>query len=135
MSTYGYDSGNLGTTTFYGHGGSILDEYVLPIAGKAADERRPYIGPWNFFSAAREGERNRAIPSSCTSTGKKDSTCDPEKLLTPRKDSKTRAGQRLSSGSVTTQSNSSYVSYAERLEAKKAKASPQHQVSLRPPFY
>lgn len=60
VPTDGPNMPNLGAATVYNEDGAVMDEYVLPIAGKSVEAVPQYVGE-NLFSSKRVLRRERAM--------------------------------------------------------------------------
>lgn len=58
VSTHGPNTPHLGAATVYNEEGAIMDEYVLPIAGKTVEALPPYAGE-NLFCSKKVQRRER----------------------------------------------------------------------------
>lgn len=54
ISVQGPNSSILGVTSVYNSEGVVLDEFVLPIAGKSGMDAAVFDGPWNLFAVQKE---------------------------------------------------------------------------------
>lgn len=149
VSVHGQNSTNLGATTVYNLEGTIVDEYVLPIAGKSGSETRLYDGPWNLFSH-RKGPENgydRGLLSNDISTPSDSLLNEVGFSKSPefidREDTRFLIDSELVGEQVFSpnhkrltdnQSNVAVVSYAERLRATKVIYSPCQENTSDCPF-
>jgi hypothetical protein len=60
VSTHGPNAPNLGAATVYNEEGTVMDEYVLPIAGKTVDAVPQYAGE-NLYSSKQVHRRTRGM--------------------------------------------------------------------------
>lgn len=120
----------------YGQDGSISDEYVLPIVGKTICETDPYVGPWNLYSMVRELERDTGrSPVSGCSRNREQGASNRDLADCPRTYAKKSSFDTRRSSVVSVTSESKSLSYAERLEANKKKASPCSESSRPTPLW
>jgi Organic solute transport protein 1 len=122
IPTDGPNMQNLGAATVYCEDGSIMDEYVLPIAGKSVEAVPQYVGD-NLFSATwvlrrQRGAANNNMDAGCSRSEPSGYTGD--------SGSGTEYDNDLAACCVADDSDTDSVcstaSYAERLQATRAAA-------------
>lgn len=124
--------------------GTVVDEYVLPIAGKSGKNPRLYDGPWNLFSHRKDLAYENDVLSNDVSTPSDSLPSDVAIPRTPefidRNDTRFLIDSELVEEkvlppkyrrSLELHSDLTNVSYADRLRANKAMCSPRQDYTSR----
>lgn len=139
VSSYGPNSVNLGAAVIYNASGSVIDEYVIPIAGKTDIDSDPYVGPWNLYSPEKENAHKSESLSVQGNNGLTETSKNGSEILGRREplegyafNSSSRAARRdigvdrtnLGAGKIASADRlyvQSDLSYAERLLANRGR--------------